>query len=224
MKKILFQILALCFPVVLLAQVPPPQSSSGILKSDTTLGASENFNPEEVKDAILKKRFRVNVEVGATFGGSPYYGNYFGTYLAPNLSYDFTPRFTLRGGISLANYYSIGNTPEYAGMGFGRPMSSIYVEGEYRLTDNLSVYGAVHQQIDLLNFPDQSRDNTNFNFNGTSARMGFKYKVSENVFIQGEVGISNRPYMYNPYFGGYQPDPFASPMMNRGHNPFNDPF
>ena len=228
MKKIFFQILILCVPVFLWAQVPPPQEGGRDSLRDTTLQAPENFNPEEVKDAILKKRFRVNVEVGATFGGSSYYGSYFGTYIAPRLSYDFTSRFTLSGGVMLASYYGIGNNgPEYAGMnmynGYGMPVSSVFIEGSYRLTDNLAVYGAVHQQIDLLNFPSQGQNNTNYNFNGTSVRMGFKYKVSDNVFIQGEVGISNQP-RYNPYFGGFQPDPFATPGMNRGHDPFNSPF
>ncbi len=227
MKKIFFQIVIIFLPFFLSAQVSPPQGNKEG-EADTTVSASENFNPEEVKEAILKKRFRVSVEVGATFGGSAYYGSYFGTYIAPRLSYDFTPRFTLSGGISLANYYGIGNsTPEFGGMnmynGYGMPVSSVFIEGSYRLTDNLAVYGAVHQQIDLLNMPGQTQNNSNYNFNGTSVRMGFKYKVSDNVFIQGEVGISNRP-RYNPYFGGYQPDPFASPMMNRRHDPFNDTF
>jgi len=217
MKKIFLQILFLCFPVFLIAQVMPPQGEKTYSLNDTTV-ASEDFNPEEVKDAILKKRFRVSVEVGATFGASPYYGSYFGTYLAPHLSYDITPRFTLSGGVSLANYYGISNfTPEYTAM----PMTSIYIEGAYKLTNNLAVYGAVHQQIDLLNVPGQAQNNT-YNLNSTSVRMGFKYKLSDNVFIQGEVGFSNRPY--NPYFGGYQPNPFASPIMNRRSNPFIDPF
>ena len=228
MKKIFFQIVVLFLPVLLMGQVAPPQGNNVNLQTDTTVKAAENFNPDEVKDAILKKRFRVSVEVGATFGSSTYYGSYFGTYVAPHLSYDISPRFTLSGGISLASYYGIGNNGlEYSGMnmypGYGMPMTSVYVEGAYKLTDNLMVYGAVHQQIDLLNVPGQTQNNTNYNFNGTSARMGFKYKVSDNVFIQGEVGISNQPY-YNPYFGGYRPDPFSTPMMNQHRDPFNDPF
>jgi len=229
MKKIFFQIVIIFLPFFLSAQVPPPQEDSGNTLYDTTLQASENFNPEEVKEAISKKKLRVNVEVGATFGGSSYYGSYFGTYIAPRLSYDFTPRFTLSGGISLASYYGIGNNgPEYAGMnmysGYGMPTSSVFIEGSYRLTENLAVYGAVHQQIDLLNIPGQTQNNTNYNFNGTSVRMGFKYKVSDNVFIQGEVGFSNQPYRYNPYYGGFQSDPFSSPMMNQRRDPFNNPF
>ncbi len=229
MNKILFQILILCFPAFLLAQIPPPQGDNGASQADTTLKASEKFNPEEVKDAILNKRFRVSVEVGATFGGSPYYGSYFGTYIAPHLSYDITPRFTLSGGVSLANYYSINNSgPENAGLnmypGFGMPTTSVYVEGAYKLTDNFAVYGAVHQQIDLLNIPGQTQNNTNYNFNGTSVRMGFNYKISDNVFIRGEVGFSNQPYRYNPYYGGFQADPFSSPMMNQRRDPFSNPF
>jgi len=188
-------------------------------EEDSLLTNTSNFNPDEISKYIQDKKLRLNVEVGTSFGTAPGYGSYFSTYIAPHLSYQLSEKFTLSGGVKLVNYQSnFDNYHQdmyYRPMGniAYRPVSLVYLQGAYRLNENLTFTGTAYHQIDTF------KDPAGYNNELKGIIMGVDYKIGENAWIRGQVEFSNG---YRG-FGNY---PGIDPWQNR-FSPagiFNDPF
>jgi hypothetical protein len=187
---------------------------------DTAVSYSSDFDPDEIMNYIQNKKMSLSVEVGTSFGTAPGYGSYFSTYLAPHLSYQLSPKFTLSGGLKLINYQGgfdyFGSDYLYRPTGnyVYRPVSLVYMEGAYRINDNLTFTGAAYHQIDTFKNP------AGFNNNLKGIIMGVDYKIGENAWIRGQVEFSNG---YRG-FGNY---PGVNPWQRNYFSPagsLNDPF
>jgi len=214
MKVKLIAILVFILPIILIGQIEISDKTAKKLENSEKYvaeGDDKEFDEEEMANYIEQKKLRFSAEVGTFFGTGFGNGSYFGTYVSPHLSYKVSPKFTLSGGMRLeTSFMNTFNEPGYSG--YGHP--GYYYPGS--LNDRLIVSGTVYKQFDLFSNPDPAYGSFDNDIKGII--MGVDYKLGENVFIRGEIEISDgyRPYGYprssNPAFGA---DLFS---------PFNDPF
>lgn len=213
MKIFIIYILALS-PFFLVGQIDPANDT---VYSDATLVVedSSNFDKAEIEKFIQDKKLKIQVEVGSSFGSSLYGGGqYFGTYLAPQIRYQMTPRFSIGGGAMLTSTYG---SPYYEPSRFGNSSSNfnrtfLFVSGAYKLTDRLTLTGAAYKEINLLQSEIPSSPALNYDYQGVI--MGAEFQISDNVFIKGEIEISNG---YNPY----RHSPYSFPSNNFNPSPVN---
>lgn len=206
--KTALSILILFFSLALVAQQVP--DSAGYEQATQ----QQQLDAEEMEAYLNKRKLKFNLEFGTSFAASKY-GSYFGTYAAPHVSYPVSPRFSLSAG-----GYFTGISPMTGGEQvpvYGYPYGSlftrsyVYVEGAYRLTENLTVTGAAYKEVNVFNRSAQG--STGYQYDSRGFIMGIDYRVSDHIFIRGQVEVSNgqSPYHYAP---------FMSPARSR----FNDPF
>ena len=165
-----------------------------------------------------KDKIHYGFTMGAGFGSSSSFGNYFQTYYKPTISFDATPRFSINTGIAYVNS-AVHNLPvlsDYNYQLFSGNISQYYafVGAQYQLTDKLSVGGSI--------FYDASNYSA---FDGTSlgkpvglADLGysanFQYKVRDGLYIEGEIRINDKnPYQQNSSF-------FSNGFMGAEHTFF----
>lgn len=169
---------------------------------------------EEINSILTKQKLRFNLEFGTSFSANKY-GSYFGTYVSPRISYPVSNRFTLSFGGYFAGISPISNSEN--SLTYGSPYGSfltrsyVYVEGAYRLTENLTVSGVAYKEVNLFRPTNPGMPGNNFDSHGFI--MGVDYKIGNNVFIRGQVEVSNgnSPYRYSPF-------------MNPAGSRLNDPF
>ena len=143
-----------------------------------------------------KDKTHYSFETGAGFGRSSAYGNYFSTYYKPMISYDLSPRFSVNTGLSYVNS-SVDNIPVVSDYGyqlFSGNISQYYafVGGQYKLTDKLSVGGSVFYDFTSYKAVDGTALNTDSGLDNLGYSANFKYKVNENLSIQGEIRINDK--------------------------------
>src|SRR5512136_914965 len=97
---------------------------------------------------FVPKKMDVHVQAGTWFATSSGYGNGWGTYIAPQLSYSLTTRFRLSGGFTIMNTSYNGYKPYYdfllsSGPAYHGDVTSayIYISGQYLVNDRLTVTG-----------------------------------------------------------------------------------
>jgi len=180
----------------------------------------EGFNEDDIKSLIQKKKLKLNIELGTTFGTTFGNGSYFGTYLSPSISYPVSKRFTLSTGGYLLNTQGINQQSEgviYPYNPFAGSMTRtfLYIKGAYQLNENITLTGAAYKEFNVFNTPQPNTPGGNYNYEGFI--MGVDYKLGDNVFIRGQVEISNgsSPYRYSPMHPASQRihgirDPFGS--------------
>ncbi len=185
---------------------------------DTSAYFSTDFNPEEIEQAIKKDPFQFSVTVGTSFGTNFGGANYFGSYVAPEVSYNLSPRFSLGVGARVSSGFPIGSSDPYY---YGTPgllsgnvnRTFVYVKGAYQVSENLRITGAVYKEMNVFNSQPQNYPGANFDYEGVI--MGVDYRVGKNMFIHGEIEFSNgsNPYRFNqnPFpTNHFDPSPFNS--------------
>lgn len=195
-----------------------PTEETAELLANSTDYVSEDFDAEEIQEFINKKKIGFQMEVGTSFGTAFGGGNFMTTYVAPHISYRVSPKFSINAGAIIAqgmgSFYS--ETKPYGLYGYSTPMyprSFVYIEGDYKVSDRLTLTGTAYKEIDVFNQNPNSSTNFDTDINGVI--MGVDYKIRENIYIRGEIELSNGR---NPYRHPGM-DPWRSPF-----NSFNDPF
>jgi hypothetical protein len=164
---------------------------------DYVLTGDEYVIPFDSLDT--KDKMHYSFEVGAGFGRSNTFGNYFSTYYKPMVSYDVSPRLSINTGIAYVNS-SVENMPvvsDYSYQLFSGNISQYYafVGGKYKLTDKLSVGGSVFYDFTSYNSIDGTSLNTASGLDNLGYSANFEYKVSDHLTIQGEIRYNDK----NPY-------------------------
>jgi opacity protein-like surface antigen len=157
------------------------------------------------KDSITIKD-RMDVSAKVAFGaGVSNNGSYLSTSVRPTVSYYLTPKFSVYTGIGYTNYQleNFNMLSDFGYQPFTGNLSqmSAFVGGKYQVNDRLAVYGEV-----FYNFAQITSANTNFNQGSTFDKIGyaasFEYKISDNMFIEGQIRINdfNRgSNVYDPF-------------------------
>ena len=170
----------------------------------------------------VKEKLQFNLTMGAGFGLSNSIGNSFSTYYSPSVSYQVTPKFKINTGILYINS-TVNNLPLYADYKYELFSGNIseynaYIEGQYQLTDKLSVGGSIF--YDFTNYSSTNGmsmlGKSNLNKIGYSAN--FKYKVAKGLTIEGELRVRDGEN-YNP-FNRNQMSNSNSMFMGSSGDPF----
>jgi len=204
MKKILLILIGAITMLQAWSQDYPhynPMYSRGYNPLHTGVGLN-NYKPGTTDN----KKLDVNVQLGTSFSTNFNRGFAFTTFVAPELRYRVNDRFTLRGGISMANN-QYGNALMYSPYGFTEysgnfSQGMIYVSGDYMLSPKLILSGTAYKEFSV----NHGNPQTDFNpgYDGKGLMMNLRFMPTENVTIDAGVEIyeGNNPYrngFYNPY-------------------------
>ena len=187
---------------------------------------------KDESDKVIRppKRFQTNWTIGTSFTTSSGFGSGFSTYISPTLSYRVSPRFTVRGGVSLSNttlfnyrpWYSIEPSQQF-NANFTKAV--LWVQGSYMVTDRLMISGAGFKEFTLT---DDSPAYNPFTINNPyGVYLNATYKINDRMFIQAGFGYTRdqMPYRGSPM---YDPSPFSRGSFHQmpfRNDPFyNDPF
>ena len=185
----------------------------------------DEYVTEEVEYVIpfdsleTKDKMHYSFEVGAGFGRSNTYGNYFSTYYKPMVSYDVSPKFSINTGITYVNS-SVENLPvisDYNYQLFSGNISQYYafVGGKYKLTDRLSVGGSIFYDFTSYNSIDGTSLSAGSGLDNLGGSANFEYKVSDHFSIQGEIRYNDKnPYRQNT-------NSFSNGFMSMGNTFFD---
>ena len=159
------------------------------------------FQPHDLKFSF---------QTGA-FAGSDFHGNsWFGTSVAPALAYNVSDRFRLKVGVNITQgygnalygwydnfYYPANNSPT---------TTSIFVQGDYLLSNKLMLSGAVYKYFSPYNI--NINDPRFKSPDGEGILFNINYRPARNFEINAsfEYGRGNSPYYRSPF---YQPTLFA---------------
>ena len=165
-------------------------------------GDTAQVNTSEISQSLKHK-----LKFGMTFGSyftSNFGGAYsYGTSISPRISYPVNHKFSLSFGAQIntsmgSSFASFYDPMSYPANRYLPTQSLLYVEGAYQLNENLVIRGAAFKQVNVFKNDKQPNWLDNNNYQGVI--MGLDYKVGKNVFIQGQIEISNGNRS-NPYMG-----------------------
>jgi len=164
-----------------------------------------------------KDKVKYGMEIGAMIGTS---GN-FSTYYKPKMSFLISPRFAINTGFMYVNTVA-NNFPvfsEYGYQTFSGNLSqySAFIEGQYKMSDKLTVAGAIYYDFTSYNTQLGFDNNNSLNaIDNVGYSASFTYKVSDSFQLSGEIrsNASNSPFNRYNNFG------VGSSFM--GRNSFGD--
>ncbi|MEZ5198276.1 MAG: hypothetical protein R2764_18375 [Bacteroidales bacterium] len=190
----------------------PDEVTTNKLENSTEY-VNEDFNEEEIQKFIEEKKVGFQLEVGTSFGTGFGGGSYMTTYVAPHLSYKLSPKFTISGGAIVAkgagNFYTEPlNNGIYSYYSPFYPRSFVYIEGAYHVNERLTLSGTAYKEVDVFNQYSNTNNRLDGDINGVI--MGVDYKLRENVYIRGQIEISNGRNPYHHRGLGSWHSPFDS--------------
>jgi len=136
-----------------------------------------------------------------SFGGN----TIIGTYITPQYRFNITPKFHITAGLNIGNLNSnISHTQTNVLFYSTNHLFSnyLFVEGDYSYSDKLKIRGSFYSALQQkpASLPETSVNPLVDNWK--NAKIGFDYKLTDGVFINAEIGVSNSPfnsYIYSPF-------------------------
>jgi hypothetical protein len=162
-------------------------------------------------------KLHVGIQVGTQFTTTSGYGSGFSTYFSPTLTYPVSKRFLVSGGVSVVNtslygykpYYSFPEGQSYSG---NFTQATLWVSGQYLLSDRLTITGSAYKTFDVLgDTPGNSRF---YRTTPQGAYFNVGYKIYNLMHIEAGFGYSQGSY--GNYWGYPGIHGFGSP----GYDPF----
>jgi hypothetical protein len=175
-------------------------------------GLSSSFDIPRTKyqvDSTGNLRFKpgdigVSIQLGTGFGSNFHGNSSFYTFVSPSLAYNLTPRFRLKTGVTVFNNFGSplynGYDPYYSPAISSGTTTSVFVQGDYLLSNKLTLSGAfykdfstfnVHSTDPRLKMPESQGMILNLNFHPTSS---FEINASFGY------GTGNRPMFHDPFY------------------------
>jgi hypothetical protein len=178
-------------------------------------GLSSSFNlPKtqyEVDSTTGQLRFKpgdigFTMQVGTGFASNFNGKSSFNTYVSPALAYNVSSRFRMKAGVMVFNNFG---DPYYAGSDYyyspvmnSGTTTSVYLQGDYLLSNKLMLSGAVYKDFSTLNthptdpgYKAPESQGMIFNVN---------YRPTQHVEINAsfEYGNGNRSMLHSPFYPG----------------------
>ncbi len=186
-------------------------------------GDEEFLNSDSTKTVYdkspLKKENRLQVKLNTGTMYSSLYGNgMFSSYMAPEVGYKVSKKFTLSAG-TMMTYSSVPTFMQWQESNnnlTNNKMVNYYMfaKGEYMVTNNLRVRAA--GVFDVSSFNAGSRL--------SYSSVGVDYKIKDNFCISADFSVRNyspeNPMFHNPVNGFYD-NPAIRPLSN---SLFSEPF
>jgi hypothetical protein len=134
------------------------------------------------------------VEAGAMAGIDFRGHSRFGTYVSPALAYNVSPRFRIKTGVTI--YQGFGDP--YAGYEGVAPYSAsstttgFFVQGDYLLSNKVTLSGAVYKYFSPVNFSDPYKKGPE----GESYLFNVNYRPTRNFEINATIEYGNGRGIY----------------------------
>lgn len=177
MRYAFISILLICF------------ASTGLFAQEELYYVSPDTSVQQFNDAAFqnapvlpKKKLDLGVSMGSSFGS--FYGNsVFSNYVAPEIRYNFNPKFSLTAGTMLtySMYNGFSLPEENTSDNFWQKKASYYVyaRGEYEVSNRLLIRAGGIAEVG-------SSDGSGFR----SGSFGVSYKIGEDSYIHADFQFS----------------------------------
>ena len=130
-------------------------------------------------------------------------------YVAPEFSYQFSPKFRFRGGVMFtqqnfkANPDNLDMKSNYQYYVPSGPSTTVYASGDYQVNSRLSLTGTL-----IKNFSDNRYSQNGFDNSYQMMSMGLNYKITDHLHFGAGVSLYqgsglNSLYYNNPYMYRY---------------------
>lgn len=211
MKLMLAIILTLAISMQLFAQEQNAYNPF-LQRNNNPMFVGTGINPPTSSTIISgDKKMDVSVQLGTSFATNFRKAYAFTTFARPELKYRLGKKFTLRGGISLANS-EYRNTLMYSPYGFSSFSGNItqgmlYVSGDYVISPKVVLSGTAYKEFPIGHgAPDEVPGPA---YDGKGLMMNLRISPHENMFIDvgAEFYQGNNPYM-GSYYHPYRSNPF----------------
>jgi hypothetical protein len=153
---------------------------------------------------FIKGDIGYSVQLGTGFGSNFHGNSAFSTFVSPAIAYNVSSRFRLKAGVTVSNTFG---DPYYAGydnyyspvMPYGTT-TSVFVRGDYILSNKLMISGALY------------KDFSTFNAHVTDPRLkapesqgmilNLNYRPARNFEINASFGYGtgNRSMLHDPFY------------------------
>jgi hypothetical protein len=164
------------------------------------------------------KRLHTSLQAGTSVGTNFRNGTYWGNYIAPQLSYQVSPRWNLNVGtmVSYSRYNGLMRTAEgYNSTPVSSVQTFVYGQGQYQVSERLRLTGTAFYEMNRFDQLQMNPQATNFNTKGAS--MYADFKISEHFSVGAGVQISNgNNYLRNGLYNNSMFYPSTGRMNNFG--------
>jgi hypothetical protein len=145
-----------------------------------------------------------SMQVGTSFGSNFHGNSSFGTFVSPALAYNVSNRFRLKAGVTVFNNFG---DPYYAGYdNYYSPVmsngttTSVFVQGDYLLSNKLMISGALYK--DFSTFNTHVTDPRFKNPESQGMILNLNYRPARNFEINASFGYGtgNRSMLHDPFY------------------------
>jgi hypothetical protein len=189
---------------------------TSLFLTSAIMAQSFNTNDSLRKSFITEKQMSLHMTAGTAFmTGFNKTGSMMSTYLAPELNYKLSKRFTLDAGLVVMNssynlFHPAGDAFQAKPFSINFTNTFLFAGGQYQLNDRLTLNGQVYTQLNT--FATKSDLDHVYDANLKGVKFGMDYKVSEHSTIGIEFNIANKPSPYNYSPTGF---PYQNPFYGR---------
>ena len=167
---------------------------------------NQNIRPGSEDLQLMKVDVQLGTSFTSSFTGSPMMSS----YIAPTLNFNISPRFNLRVGGVLMNYFTSefnqfvpGGMEQVILPGRLNYDFALFASGNYLVNKKLLVYGSAYtSKFSANNYSPFRLNSSSFRKNHFDRfTLGAKYKLSNAFTIGAQVEYSDvlNPYRFNPY-------------------------
>jgi len=156
---------------------------------------------------------RYNINIGTSFTAGGFYGDMFQTWVAPEIQFPVSDRLSIRAGVVVGHVHAsnmgfMPNGIENQGNTANWMTYTLYAEGTYKISNDLTMTGTVFKKIDQTPaWVNQSVYNQDFE----SYSLSFHYRLSNSMHIGANIRIDRgaNPSIYQPYSPYGRPPPLG---------------
>ena len=146
-----------------------------------------------------------SMQVGTGFAGNFHGNSSYSTFVSPAVAYNISSRFRLKAGITISNnfgdpYYS-GYDNYYSPVMNNGTTTSVFVQGDYLLSNKLMISGALYK--DFSTFNNHVTDPRLKTPESQGMILNLNYRPTGNFEINASFGYGNgnRSMLHSPFYG-----------------------
>lgn len=174
-------------------------------------GLSSSFDFPRTKyvvDSTGNLRFKpgdigVSMQLGTGFGSNFHGSSSFSTFVSPSLAYNLTSRFRLKAGVTVFNNFG---GPLYPAYDYYSPMmsngttTSVFVQGDYLLSNKLMISGALYKDFSTFNSHITDPRLKTPESQGMILNLNYRPTSSFEINASFGYGNGNRPMFHDPFY------------------------
>ena len=155
--------------------------------------------PKEIKPAEITPKIKPGFKSSSSISILDRNSSIFSLSLAPEIKFPVAKKWNLSVGTQVS-FSQINGLKPFGPKGKTENLhlltNSYYIVGDYIVNQNFKIIGGLNYSMNSLRFDSEGKP---IHIDNKDMRIGFEYKLRENVRISGEFGVSNgmNPLFYN---------------------------